>query len=164
MYVNHLGMEPKSEDIKSNCCNAPMNADISDEGTGCWMCSACSKPTDPKFILSWEEEFDLKYNHDNPDGRALMLFEDDTQRPAQYEIKTFIQKTIDQERSTLLDELLEAGPKDTPFESKLCQNRNGLDYCGTCEQVWEVCSCPARNTGFNQANTEWRNTIKKLRI
>lgn len=32
-------------------------------------------------------------------------------------------------------------------EPKYCQNRNGLYFCGTCEQAWEDCSCAARNTG-----------------
>jgi hypothetical protein len=41
--------------------------------------------------------------------------------------------------------------KKLPYEAQICQNRNGLDYCGTCEQAWEDCSCSARNTGYNQA-------------
>lgn len=38
-----------------------------------------------------------------------------------------------------------------PYKAQICQNRNGLDYCGTCEQAWEDCSCSARNTGYNKA-------------
>lgn len=52
-------------------------------------------------------------------------------------------------------------PKKNPNEPQLCQNRNGLDYCGTCEQGWEDCSCPARNTGFNSAISEMRKNINK---
>ena len=42
-------------------------------------------------------------------------------------------------------------PEKNPFKPILCQNRNGLDYCETCKQAWEVCSCTSRNTGFNTA-------------
>ncbi len=38
-----------------------------------------------------------------------------------------------------------------PYLSTLCQNRNGIEYCGTCEQAWEYCSCLARNTGYKKA-------------
>lgn len=50
-------------------------------------------------------------------------------------------------------------PEKTPFCSKLCQNRNGLDYCGTCEQAWEYCSCSARNTGFNKALSQINTSL-----
>ncbi len=50
----------------------------------------------------------------------------------------------------------------SPYLARLCKNRNGLDYCGTCEQAWEDCSCPARNTGFNACRNEILNKIKEL--
>ena len=41
-----------------------------------------------------------------------------------------------------------------PYSSRLCQNQNGLEYCGTCEQAWDDCSCSARNTGYKKAKQE----------
>lgn len=55
--------------------------------------------------------------------------------------------------SRIAHKTLEAvkGIKKSPYESRICQNRNMIDYCCTCEQAWDDCSCPARNTGFNSA-------------
>lgn len=51
---------------------------------------------------------------------------------------------------------------DFPFEAKLCQNRNLMDYCGTCEQAWEDCSCSVRNTGYKKAITQYDEKVKKF--
>lgn len=68
-----------------------------------------------------------------------------------------------QTRNDLLRELMEEMPKKSPFISQLCQNRNLNDYCGTCEQAWEDCSCPARNTGFNDCHDQV-NTILESKL
>ncbi len=53
-------------------------------------------------------------------------------------------------------------PNASPFNAQLAQNRNGLDYCSTCEQAWEYCSCSARNTGFNKCLSEVKSLITSL--
>lgn len=60
------------------------------------------------------------------------------------------------------ERILERLPEKNPNESRLRQNRNGIDYCGTCEQGWEDCSCPARNTGYNTALSEIRTIIEQV--
>lgn len=35
---------------KSKCCNAPLHAVTSDEGTGYYMCTKCKNPTDPMTL------------------------------------------------------------------------------------------------------------------
>lgn len=46
-------------------------------------------------------------------------------------------------------------------EPQKCQNRNGLFYCGTCEQPYEECSCPARNSGARKMKEVILQTINK---
>lgn len=41
--------------------------------------------------------------------------------------------------------------KQLPYYAQPAQNRNGINYCSTCEQAWEDCSCSARNTGYKKA-------------
>lgn len=33
--------------MNSKCCNAPLEVSTADEGTSCWICTACNKPSDP---------------------------------------------------------------------------------------------------------------------
>ena len=47
-------------------------------------------------------------------------------------------------------------------ESRLAQNRNGLDYCSTCEQSWDYCSCATRNTGFNSCREQVKKALENL--
>ena len=51
--------------------------------------------------------------------------------------------------------------KNLPYEPRLFQNRNGLDYCGTCEQGWYDCACAARNTGWKNALTQLLGKMKE---
>lgn len=46
-------------------------------------------------------------------------------------------------------------------ERQLCQNRNGLEYCGTCEQAYDECSCAARNTGARNAKQAIATEIER---
>jgi hypothetical protein len=39
----HTPVQPKD---LSTCCSAPVKASIADEGTGCYLCTACGKPCD----------------------------------------------------------------------------------------------------------------------
>jgi hypothetical protein len=50
-----------------------------------------------------------------------------------------------------------------PYYAQPAQNRNGLDYCATCEQAWEMCSCSARNTGYKRAIDEIITYLKSLK-
>ena len=47
-----------------------------------------------------------------------------------------------------------------PYTPRYCQSRNGIYYCGTCEQAWETCSCSARNTGYKRAIDEVLSILK----
>ena len=69
-----------------------------DEG----ICNCKIKTKQPE---GWIERFDEKFNHDNPDGVALVIFEDTCQRPAQNEIKHFIQELLDNQRKEILDKV-----------------------------------------------------------
>ena len=71
------------------------------------------------------------------------------QRPLMREVEVFISDLLLSERQEIVKSL--EGMNTLPFSSQLCQNQNGLEYCGTCEQAWEMCSCPARNTGYKKA-------------
>jgi len=59
-----------------------------------------------------------------------------------------IHQAIAEERERVRGEIEKI--KLLPYYAKLCQNRNGMDYCGTCEQAWGDCSCSARNTGHKK--------------
>jgi hypothetical protein len=56
-------------------------------------------------------------------------------------------------------------PVKNSWKPELAQNQNGMNYCTCCEQAWETCSCPARNTGRNQAIEQsdkyWEQEMKK---
>ena len=58
---------------------------------------------------------------------------------------------------------LEKKFKNRKYIPKLCQNRNGLNYCGSCEQAWEYCSCSARNRGIKDAEYVCKELIYKVR-
>lgn len=70
-------------------------------------------------------------------------------------LKAFIEAEI---------ERLESKKEKLPHIPRLCQNQNGLDYCGTCEQAWEDCSCPARNTGFKKAIDDQIIHLKQIKL
>ena len=74
-----------------------------------------------------------------------------------------VESFISSEFEKALRKLAEAvRVKKGPYKSRLFQNRNLIDYCGTCEQAWEYCSCSARNTGFNAAVTEQEEKVKRF--
>ena len=79
--------------------------------------------------------------------------------------KTEVKDFISSLRASDLEHFREWGGKKMiklPHEPQHCQNRNGIDYCGTCEQAWEDCSCPARNTGYKKALSDLLTHIKEL--
>lgn len=54
-------------DPVSKCCSAPLSVSHGEEGTSCWICTACQKPTDPspesaaemeKFLSEYERELE----------------------------------------------------------------------------------------------------------
>jgi len=54
-----------------------------------------------EIIQKREEEFDKKFNHDNPNGVAIVFIETNedgstSQRPAQHDLKNFQKETIKQ--------------------------------------------------------------------
>jgi len=53
------------------------------------------------------------------------------------------------------------GMKKLPYYARPTQNRNGMDYCSTCEQAWEQCSCAARNTGYKKAISDILSALKE---
>jgi len=71
---------------------------------------------------------------------------------------TKIKQFYNQKIKEMVDEMI---GEENPHKSQLCQNRNGLEYCGTCEQAWDNCSCSARNTGYNKKRQEIINISKK---
>jgi hypothetical protein len=76
-------------------------------------------------------------------------------------IEKIIEKTYNKARKDLIEEdIKRLEGKGLPYFARMCQNRNGLEYCGTCEQAWEDCSCPARNTGYKKALQEEINYKK----
>jgi hypothetical protein len=81
-------------------------------------------------------------------------------------IKQFISSALDRQYTLGLKDGLEKAkscvPDESPNYARICQNRNGLDYCGTCEQAWEYCSCSARNTGNNRCLQTTLSNIDKL--
>lgn len=72
----------------------------------------------------------------------------------------YIKSFLHSHDQRLIDYLLEKLPEKSPNNSQICQNRNGLDYCETCEQAWGYCSCAARNTGFNSALSATRKLLE----
>jgi hypothetical protein len=53
--------------------------------------------------------------------------------------------------------------KELPYYAQPAQNRNGNDYCATCEQAWEECSCSARNTGHKKALETVRLALDQMK-
>lgn len=37
-----------------------------------------------------------------------------------------------------------------------------MDYCGTCEQAWEDCSCSARNRGHNDLLSKVKKILAEV--
>ena len=79
------------------------------------------------------------------------------------EMEAWLDTLISSVRESTLEEVRNKVPTETPYSSSYCQNRNGLYYCGTCEQVWEDCSCPARNTGFNACRFNLLSALAALK-
>jgi hypothetical protein len=96
----------------------------------------------------WEREFDS-------------LFGKDKFHPfvANYaETKSFISSLLAKQQ----EEFVKCIPEiELPYESRLCQNQNSLEYCGTCEQAWEYCSCSARNSGYKKCIADIKSKLNK---
>ena len=84
-----------------------------------------------------EKCLELSYKYDN----EITLAIDD--------LWSFIHSVVEKQRKEIEKEI--RGMKQLPYYAQPAQNRNGMDYCATCEQAWEDCSCSARNTGYKKA-------------
>lgn len=59
-----------SETNLSKCCNAVVVASMGDEGTGCYVCSECNKPSDViPFQMKTAEEIYVKWINDYNTGK-----------------------------------------------------------------------------------------------
>jgi hypothetical protein len=111
-------------------------------------------------MKDWKEEFDEEFgdkffdigepNEDNLDAGSEKVF------------YSSLKKHIASLLSSQLKEVLERLPKENPNYARICQNRNGMDYCGTCEQSWEDCSCSARNRGHNDLLSQVKKILAEV--
>lgn len=113
-----------------------------------------------KLLQSQQERFDKKWTD-------VMQWSDDygdreTNGGSALQIKSFLLQSQRELLREVGKECIKVMPEQTPFFAKICQNRNGLEYCGTCEQAWEYCSCSARNTGFNRGLERYRQALASL--
>jgi len=67
------------------------------------------------------------------------------------------------DRQEVLKMVLENLPEENPNSARIAQNGNGMDYCSTCEQAWEYCSCSARNRGNNDCLCRIKQVINNLK-
>lgn len=65
------------------------------------------------------------------------------------EVISLLTKARKKERERIMSEIEKI--EQLPYYCRLAQNINGIDYCSTCEQAWDECSCSARNSGHKKA-------------
>lgn len=53
----------------------------------------------------WKEDFRKQYDHDNPNGKALVIIEDTTQYPAGKLLEDFISQTLEKELKKQKEEI-----------------------------------------------------------
>jgi hypothetical protein len=102
-----------------------------------------------------EEEFDKLWTFSGEKDTFWVVGE---RKPEK--IKSFYRTAI----STLLQQVGEEvnQMEKLPYHACIAQNRNGMDYCSTCEQAWEDCSCSARNTGYKKAIEDVRSRLDSV--
>ncbi len=58
-----------------------------------------------------DEQFDEKFNHDNPFGKAVVLIEDNSQKPIAEEIKKFYNQKISEMVKEMIGERMKTSDK-----------------------------------------------------
>ncbi len=73
-----IAAEGKRSTLISKCCKSTMTASCADEGTCCYLCDACGKPSD------WESDFDRKVAEEKCKSDNKAYFEPFIEQPQQY--------------------------------------------------------------------------------
>lgn len=76
-------------------------------------------------IKNWEEEFNKRFNHDNPYGVALVIVENNSQRPAQHELIAFITQLVKEMNAGFVDDL-KSIPKGEDIDGAQRDNTQAL--------------------------------------
>src|SRR3990167_5233022 len=90
----------------------------------------------------WERQIEIPYDE-------LSELEKESDKKETRNYLPLVESLLLSQRQEIVKSL--EGMNPLPFVSRLYQNQNRLEYCGTCEQAWEMCSCSARNTGYKKA-------------
>jgi len=101
----------------------------------------------------WEKEFDKKF------WIYFVQYYPEKENGLFGSIKSFIYQTIANREKEIAEEVEKKNEK-LPYTPRYCQSRNGIYYCGACEQAWETCSCLSRNTGYKRAIDDVLQIIK----
>jgi Zn-dependent M32 family carboxypeptidase len=99
-----------------------------------------------------------KFDKEFPNSRGIFA-NNDRYGMRRRAIIDFIHSALEEQRKEMEKEI--RGMKQLPYYAQPAQNRNGMDYCATCEQAWEDCSCSARNTGYKKALQDVLDLLKK---
>jgi len=98
------------------------------------------------FLKKIHEKFDLQFNCDNPNGKALVILTDDSQEPAQDKVKAFIDQSLLEFAEYIQERMPE---KDTTPDAD--------EYERADRMAWNVC-LEQVHTKINEIKSELNTT------